>query len=55
MWMGQGQLTSSNAAQIIGFTSVASGFLPLIITRGKHLSWLILLAIGGISLFWGAA
>jgi hypothetical protein len=53
--IGQGQLTSSSAAQIIGFTSIASGLLPLIFTRGKHLSWLVLFAIGGISLFWGAA
>lgn len=53
--VGQGQLTSSSAAQIIGFTSIASGFLPLIITRGRHLSWLILFVIGGISLFWGVA
>jgi hypothetical protein len=51
----QGQLTSSSAAKIIGFTSIASAFLPLIITRGKHLSWLVLFIIGGISLFWGAA
>ena len=53
--IGQGQLTPSSAAQIIGFTSIASGLLPLIITRGKHLSWLVLFVIGGISLFWGAA
>ena len=53
--IGQGQLTSSSAAQIIGFTSIVSAFLLLIITRGKHLSWLVLFAIGGIVLFWGAA
>ena len=45
--IGNGQLTSSSAAQIIGLTSIASGFLPLIITRGKHLSWLVLFIIGG--------
>lgn len=53
--ISQGQLTNSSAAQIIGFTSIASGFLPLIITRAKHLSWLVLFIIGGISLVWGAA
>ena len=52
--LAQGQLTSSSTLQIIGWTFVASGFLPLIITRGKHWSWLVLFAIGGISL-WGAA
>lgn len=51
----QGQLTSSSAAKIIGFTSIASAFLPLIITRGRHLSWLVLCIIGGIALFRGAA
>ena len=53
--IGNGHLTSSSAAQIIGLTSIASGFLPLIITRGKHLSWLVLFIIGGISLFVSAA
>ena len=53
--ISQDQLTNSSAAQIIGFTAIASGFLPLIITRGKHLSWLVLFIIGGISLVWGAA
>lgn len=53
--IGQGQLTPSSAAQIIGLTSIASGLLPLIFTRGKHLSWLVLFAVGGISLFWGVA
>lgn len=53
--LGQGQLTSSGVARIIGFTAIASGFLPLIITRGKHLSWVVLFVVGGITLFWGAA
>ena len=53
--IGQGQLTSSSAAEVVGFTAIASGILPLIFTRGKHLSWLVLFVIGGISLFWSAA
>ena len=53
--IGQDRLTPANAAQIIGLTSIASGLLPLILTRGKHLSWLVLFAIGGISLYWSAA
>jgi hypothetical protein len=52
--IGQGRLTSPGAAQIIGLTAITSGFLPLIFTRGKHWSWLVLFAIGGISLVWGA-
>ncbi len=39
---------------IIGATFIASGFLPLFVTRGRHLSWLILFTIGGIA-FWYAA
>lgn len=34
----------------IGWTFVASGVLPLIITRGKHLSWVVLFTIGVIAL-----
>ena len=52
--LGQGQLTSASALQVIGCAAIVSGLLPLIITRGKHLSWLVLFVIGGISLYWGA-
>jgi len=51
---GRGALTSSGTLRIIGVTFILSGLLPLFITRGKHLSWLVLFAIGGIAL-WGAA
>lgn len=51
---GRGDLTASGVLHIIGLTFVVSGFLPLILTRGKHLSWLVLFAIGGIAL-WCAA
>jgi hypothetical protein len=51
---GRGDLTSSGTLRIIGVTFILSGLLPLFITRGKHLSWLVLFAIGGIAL-WGAA
>ena len=51
---GRGGLTTSGTLRIIGITFILSGLLPLFITRGKHLSWLVLFAIGGIAL-WGAA
>ncbi|ATD66225.1 hypothetical protein CNR27_01140 [Luteimonas chenhongjianii] len=51
---GRGDLTVSGMLQILGLTFVASGFLPLLLTRGKHLSWLVLFVIGGIAL-WCAA
>jgi hypothetical protein len=51
----RGQLDSQLALQIIGCTAMASGVLPLLFTRGKHLSWLILFAIGGLALLADAA
>lgn len=51
LWLlGSGQTGPSLTLSIIGYTSIAGGLLPLIITRGKHLSWLVLLIIGGIAL-----
>ncbi|MFT3664996.1 hypothetical protein [Piscinibacter sp.] len=51
---GRVDLTTSGTLRIIGVTFILSGLLPLFITRGKHLSWLVLFTIGGIAL-WGAA
>lgn len=50
MQIRQGQLTAAGTAEIIGYTSMASGLLPLIFTRGKQLSWIVFFAIGGILL-----
>ncbi len=47
--LAQGSLTPSSAAQVLGCTFVASGLLPLFITRGKHWSWLVMFVIGGIA------
>lgn len=46
---GRGDLSTSGTLRIIGATFIASGFLPLLITRGRHLSWLVLFGIGGIA------
>ena len=51
----QGELDSNAAVRIIGYTAIASGFLPLVYTRGKHLSWLVMFAIGGLALTASAA
>jgi len=51
---GRGDLTVPGTLKIIGMTFIASGLLPLVLTRGRHLSWLVLFAIGGIAL-WCAA
>lgn len=47
-------ISRGSTLQIIGYTSIASGMLPLIITRGKHLSWAVLFAAGGIALLHSA-
>lgn len=55
LWQaGSGGLTTASTLSVIGYTSLAAGFLPLVITRGRHLSWLVLFAIAGIALH-GAA
>ena len=51
---GRGDLSTSGTLRIIGATFIISGLLPLFITRGRHLSWLVLFSIGGIA-FWCAA
>jgi len=47
-------VTQASALGVIGYTSLLGGLLPLIITRGRHLSWLVLFAIGDIALWHGA-
>ncbi|WP_460824211.1 hypothetical protein [Lysobacter olei] len=51
----EGQLDSRSAVQIVGYTAIASALLPLYVTRGKHLSWLVLFVIGGLALRSSAA
>lgn len=48
--LAQGRLTATSAAQTLGWTLIAAGVLPLVCTRGRHLSWLALFIIGGIAL-----
>lgn len=36
---------------MIGWISIAAGLLPMVITRGLHLSWLVLFAVGGICIY----
>ncbi|MEO7072980.1 MAG: hypothetical protein ABI300_08495 [Rhodanobacter sp.] len=52
--LAQGPPTSSGVLQVIGWAAIASGCLPLIVTRGRHIAWLVLFIIGGILLYWGA-
>ena len=39
-------------ALILAITLGISGLLPLVITRGRHLSWVVLFASGGLLLAW---
>lgn len=43
---------ASALVHTIGWTSILSGLLPLVATRGRHLSWLGLFAAGGLCLAW---
>jgi hypothetical protein len=51
----QGGLTATSAVQVIGWTAIVSGLFPLVFTRGRHLSWIVMLAIGGLALMWTKA
>lgn len=35
----------------LGVTLLAAGLLPLVFTRGRHLSWLVLFVAGGLCLY----
>lgn len=37
---------------VLGVTLLASGVLPLVFTRGRHLSWVVFFAAGGLTLAW---
>lgn len=52
LWQASsGRLDTQSIAATIGYTSVASGFLPLLITRGRHLSWMVFFLVGGLCLW----
>ncbi len=52
--VAQGSITPASTVQIIGFASIASGLVSLLISRGQHLSWLVFFAVGGLVLAWTA-
>lgn len=49
-----GEWSATAAVSVIGWTAIASALLPLVITRGRHLSWIVMLAIGALALSWQA-
>ncbi|MGO1541412.1 MAG: hypothetical protein ACTHZI_02695 [Luteimonas sp.] len=48
-----GDLGRSAVLTVLGWTMLLSGVLPLVITRGRHLSWIVLFLVGGLAL-WAA-
>jgi len=50
--LGRGTLTPSGVARLTGYMALASALLPLVITRGRHLAWVALLAVGALALAW---
>lgn len=48
----QGRLTAAGVVRVIGWTAIVSGLLPLVLTRGRHLSWIVMFAIGALALAW---
>lgn len=46
--------SSPALAVTIGWTLIFSGLLPLLHTRGRHLSWVVLFTAGGLCLIWAA-
>ena len=48
---GREDLTIPGTLRIVGVTAITSGLFPLIFTRGRHLAWVVLFAIGGIALW----
>ncbi|HET6765603.1 MAG TPA: hypothetical protein VFH27_18115, partial [Longimicrobiaceae bacterium] len=43
--------TAPVLVRTIGWTLVVSGLLPLVHTRGRHLSWIVLFAAGALCLY----
>jgi hypothetical protein len=44
--------TLNDVANVIGVTLLVCGLLPLIMTKGKHLSWIAFFMIGACVLYW---
>lgn len=52
LWQaGSESLTPQSVLAVVGCVSILSGLLPLFITRGRHLSWIVFFLVGGIALW----
>ena len=52
LWqLASGPVSTALILNVTGYTSILSGLLPLFMTRGRHLSWLVFFLVGGIALY----
>jgi hypothetical protein len=54
LWQLTGSPSPELLARTLGWCFIASGLLPLVFTRGRHLAWVVLFAAGGLCLSWAA-
>jgi hypothetical protein len=47
----QGALSTANLLHVVAGACLASAALPLVFTRGKHLSWVVFLAVSALVFF----
>lgn len=56
LWLTASENLNSEAVlTVLGYTVVISGILPLVITRGRHLSWVVLFLAGALVLWYAVA
>ena len=54
LWQAaSGEPGRGTVLSVLGWTMLLSGMLPLVMTRGRHLSWLVFFLVGGLAL-WAA-
>lgn len=52
--LARGSASAANVAAAIGVTFLACGVLTLVLSKARHLAWVVLLAIGCVALYAGA-
>jgi hypothetical protein len=45
---------AEDLVRIVAWTAALSALLPIWFTRGRHLSWIVLLAIAGLLFYWSS-
>ena len=56
LWLAASEnLNSESVLKVLAYTLLLSGILPLVITRCRHLSWIVLFLAGGLVLWHAVA